>query len=63
MTLNPLAILFVVFAALGLLFALFGHAARQSHPAPSMVTNNISPIGYAIFIICVLIAAAAAQLH
>lgn len=54
----PLAILFGIFAALGLFLALLGHGARASSPAPSMYTNEISPVGYFIFIVCGLIALA-----
>ena len=54
----PLAILFGMFAAIGLLIALVGHAARSSSVAPSMYQNDLSPTGYAIFIICGLIALA-----
>jgi hypothetical protein len=53
-----LALLFGIFAGSGLLIALIGHAAKNSSPAPSMVTNNISPVGYAIFVICGLISLA-----
>lgn len=60
---KPLAALFMIFAYFGLIFALLGHAARLSSPAPSMVTNNASPIGYAIAIICGLIALAAYASH
>lgn len=60
---TPLAALFAVFAVIGFLVALLGHAARINTPAPSMVTNNISPIGYSIFFICGLIALAAANSH
>jgi hypothetical protein len=54
----PLAILFGIFAGLGLFLALIGHAAHSSSPAPSRCINNVSPIGYAIFLICGLIALA-----
>lgn len=57
---QPLAILFVIFAGLGLLLALIGHAAKSSSPAPSMVRNDLSPLGYFVFFICALIAMAAA---
>jgi hypothetical protein len=60
---NLLAALFMIFAYCGLIFALLGHAAKQASPAPSMVTNNASPIGYAIAIVCGLIALAAYASH
>lgn len=55
----PLAILFAIFAVLGLMVALLGHAARANSAAPSMYSNDASPIGYAIFVVCGLVAAAA----
>jgi hypothetical protein len=60
---NPLAILFAIFAAFGLMIALVGHAARSSSVAPSMYRNDLSPVGYGIFIICAMIAIAAAASH
>jgi len=57
---NPLAVLFVLFAALGLMIALAGHAGRAASVAPSMYGNELSPIGYAVMVICLLIALAAA---
>jgi hypothetical protein len=54
----PLAILFGIFAALGLLLAFIGHARRSSSVAPSMYRNDLSPKGYAVFVICGLIALA-----
>jgi hypothetical protein len=56
----PLAILFGIFAAVGLLIALIGHSAHAASVAPSMSSNNLSPIGYAIFIVCGLVAFATA---
>lgn len=54
----PLAILFAIFAVIGLTIALLGHAERANSIAPSVYTNNTSPVGYAIFIVCGLIALA-----
>lgn len=60
----PLAILFGIFAAFGLLVALIGHSAHHASVAPSMNSNNLSPIGYAIFVVCGLISlATAASFH
>ena len=56
---TPLSVLFLVFAVIGLLIALVGHAGRSASVAPSMYRNDISPVGYAIFIVCILIALAA----
>ena len=56
----PLAILFGIFAVIGLLVALIGHAAHANSVAPSMTSNDLSPIGYAVFVICGLIALATA---
>lgn len=58
---TPLVALFGFFAAVSAFIALLGHAARSNSPAPSMVTNNVSPIGWAIFFICILLALAAYQ--
>lgn len=55
----PLAILLGIFAVIGLLIALAGHAAKASSPAPSMVSNDISPTGYFVFIVCGALALAA----
>lgn len=60
----PLAVLFGIFAVVGLLIAFIGHAARSSNVAPSMYRNDLSPTGYAIFVVCGLIAlATAASFH
>jgi len=56
---TPLSVLFLIFSLIGLCIAILGHAARSSSVAPSMYRNDISPVGYAIFIICILIALAA----
>jgi hypothetical protein len=56
---TPLAVLFGCFAIIGLMIAIVGHAARNNSPAPSMVSNDLSPIGYSIFVVCGLIALAA----
>ncbi len=48
----PLAILFGIFAGMGLFLAFIGHAAKSASPAPSMVNNDLSPIGYSIFVVC-----------
>lgn len=53
-----LAILFGVFAAIGLFVAFIGHAARSSSVAPSMYNNDLSPPGYMIFVVCGLISLA-----
>ncbi|MCC8945988.1 hypothetical protein H8A97_12985 [Bradyrhizobium sp. Arg62] len=57
---TKLSALFAIFAVFGLLIAMLGHAARANSPAPSMVRNDLSPIGYIIFVICTLIALASA---
>jgi hypothetical protein len=59
----PLAVLFAIFSSLGLFVALLGHAAKQNTPAPSMVTNTVSPLGYTVFVVCGLIALAAYASH
>jgi hypothetical protein len=56
---TPLSALFGFYAIGGLLIVMLGHAARSSSVAPSMYRDNISPVGYAIFIVCMLIALAA----
>jgi len=56
----PLAILLGVFAFVGLIVALLGHSAHRANAAPSMCSNDISPVGYAILIVCGMLAVAAA---
>jgi hypothetical protein len=56
---TPLSALFGFFALGGLFIALIGHAGRSASVAPSMYRNDLSPVGYAIFIVCILIALAA----
>ncbi len=56
----PLAILLGFFAFLGLIVALLGHAAASNSVAPSMYRNDISPTGYAIFVVCGALALATA---
>jgi hypothetical protein len=56
----PLAILLGIFAFIGLIVAFLGHLARRASAAPSMCSNDISPIGYAVFIVCGLLALATA---
>lgn len=54
----PLAIVLGVFAGVGLTIALLGHGARSASVAPSMHRNDLSPVGYTIFVICGLLALA-----
>lgn len=56
---SPLSGLFVIFAALALFVAIIGELAKSHSPAPSMMRNDISPIGYTVCIICLCIALAA----
>lgn len=56
----PLAILLGSFAIIGLAIAILGHGARSASVAPSMYRNDISPVGYAIFVVCGLLALATA---
>ena len=55
----PLAMVFLFIAFLGLVLALLGHAARANSPAPSMVVNNVSPIGWFVCVVFLIMAWAA----
>ena len=52
----PLAILFLGLALICFLFAMAGHAAKSNSAAPSMVTNNVSPIAWTGFAFCLFLA-------
>lgn len=55
----PLAILFAIFAVLGLIIVILDSGARASSPAPSMYQSDAGGWGWIIFIVCGLISAAA----
>lgn len=54
-----IAALFAIFAILGLMVALLGHAAKYNSPAPSMYQSDATGWGVLIFIVAGLIALAA----
>lgn len=60
---TPLAILFAIFSILGLLFVILDFGAKMNSPAPSMYRSDIGGMGLFVFIVCGLIALAAAASH
>lgn len=54
-----LAATFGIFAVLGLLLAILDFGAKMNSPAPSMYRSDVGGVGFAAFIICGLISAAA----
>ena len=53
-----LAVLFAIFAVIGLLLVILDFAAKANSAAPSMYNSEITGIGCGIFIVCGLIALA-----
>lgn len=47
-----LAILFGIFAVIGLLLVILDFGAKSNSPAPSMYNSDITGVGCLIFIVC-----------
>lgn len=56
---KPLAVLFIIFAVLGLLVTVLDFAAKMNSPAPSMYRSDAGGWGLIVFVVCGLIALAA----
>lgn len=54
-----LAVLFAIFAVIGLLLMFLDFAAKSNSAAPSMYNSEVGRIGCGVFVVCGLIALAA----
>lgn len=55
----PIAILFAIFAVLGLMVTILDFGAKMNSPAPSMYRSDAGGWGMIVFVVCGLISLAA----